>query len=235
MDESSESSRPALAGLGIESTGAEELSRGDVLLKGVLGAAALYGLGAVTPYVREALGAGKRSDADVLNYLLPFEYLQASLYERGKSGLNEIGGKLRMTKEDKELVETLLGEEDEHVAAVREMIEGLGGEPFKEGSYAFGMRQFESFLSVAGTLERIAVLAYNGAIPSLKSAEAKELALSIVQVEGRHAARVLLQGGEDPSPEPFDVGINEDYAINLALPFTGLFPGEWGQEDNEGE
>jgi rubrerythrin len=226
MDESSEPSRSALADVHVE-----ELSRGEVILRGALGAAALYGLGAVTPYVGKALAADKGGDADVLNYLLPFEYLHASLYNRGKSGLNEIGGKLDMTSEDMELVETLFGEENEHVAAVREMIEGLGGKPFKKGNYAFGMRQFESFLSVAATLERIAVLAYNGAIPSLKSAEAKELALSIVQVEGRHAARVLLQAGEDPSPEPFDAGVAEETAINMALPFTGLFPEEWGEED----
>jgi len=217
-----ESSQSLLEGVRFLDEGG--MSRSDLLVKGVLAAGAAYGLGAIGPYVRGALAADKPSEVDVLNFLLSFEYLQASLYNRGNSEINDKGEKLPLKEPEKELVETILGEEGEHVKAMQEQIEDLGGKPEKKGEYAFSFRIWEQFLTLASELEGIAIRAYNGAIPSLKSQEARELACSVVQVEGRHAASVLIQNKQEPAPEAFDPGDSEVNSINAVVRFTGVYP-----------
>lgn len=203
----------------------QELSRGDVLLKGALALGALYGAGAVSPYVRRALAADAKGDVGVLNFLLPFEYLLVSLYNRGNSGENYAGERLNLKGEEKELAELLVTEEGQHVAALRDMIEKLGGKPVDKGNYGFAYREYAVWLELASTIETSTIGAYNGAIPSLKSEQARELACSIVQVEGRHAAAVRMPNKEEPAPEAFDVGLLEDTAIDSVLQFTGVAAG----------
>jgi rubrerythrin len=198
-----------------------EMSRGDVLLKGALAAGSLYGLDAIGPYVRRATAAG--GDVHTLNFLLMFEYMQASLYNRGYSEINDKGEKMRLEPDQKELVGLLLEEEGEHATAVKGMIEKLGGKPEPKGTFAFAFRIYESLLVLAGMIESASIGAYNGAIPSLKSKEARDLAFSIVQVEGRHAAAVAMPIGEEPAPEAFDIGLTEESAINITAQFTAVY------------
>jgi rubrerythrin len=216
----SKASQPAVADIQVED--GEEFSRADVILKGALAACALYGLGAVSPYVRGALAADGAKDVDVLNFLLPFEYLLVSIYNRGLSEINDHGEKLPLKKPEKGLLETLRQEEGEHVSALKEMIEDLGGKPVKKGNYAFAFREYDTLLELSSRIETTTIGAYNGAIPTLESDEARTLAFSIVQVEGRHVAKLLVLRKEDPAPEAFDAGESEINSINGVLPFTGI-------------
>lgn len=204
------------------------LSRGDVLLKAAVALGAIYGAGAVGPYVRRALATNAKEteakdDIDTLNFFLPFEYVQVELYNRANSGVNYLGERLNLEGQEKDLAELLATQEDEHLAALKEMIEGLGGTPVDKGDYAFAYRNYPTFLDLSTILEAAAIGAYNGAIAWLQSQEARELALSIVQVEGRHAAAVRIANQEEPAPEAFDIGAPEDSAINALLPFTGEY------------
>ena len=201
-----------------------ELSRSDLLVKAAGAAGALYGLGALGPHVRAAMAASDR-DVGLLNFMLWFEYMQATLYGRGLSELNVKGEKMPLKSEEKDLFEMLLAQERQHIAAVRETIEKLGGKPKREdqSEFAFSFRVFETLLQLAGVVESAAVGAYNGAIPLLKSEEARELAFSIVQVEGRHAALVSIRNGEEPALEAFDLGLNKESAIAVTEQFTGAF------------
>jgi rubrerythrin len=167
------------------------------------------------------LAANAKGDVDVLNFLLPFEYVQVELYNRANSGVNYLGEELNLKGQDKELAELLATQENEHLAALKEMIEELGGKPVDKGKYAFAYRNYRTFLDLSTTLEAAAIGAYNGAIPSLESEEARELACSIVQVEGRHAAAVRIANKEEPAPEAFDIGPDRNSAFNALLPFTG--------------
>jgi hypothetical protein len=203
--------------------GKEKLTRGEALFKGAIAVGAFYGIGAVGPYVSRGLAAAD-NDADVLDFLLSFEYLQASIYTRGISEVNYRGEKIPLDKGQTELVETLLEEEGQHVSALRSMIEKLGGKPSDKGGYAFSYRDVELFLEIAAELETFSLAAYNGAIPSLQSKEARELAFSIVQVDGRHAAAVLVQVKGDPAPEAFDEGDSEVNLINAVVKYTGVYP-----------
>jgi rubrerythrin len=210
---------------------AGKLTRAEALLRGALAVGGLYGIGAIGPYVQQAL-ATSHSDVDILNFLLTFEYLQWNLYERGHSEINDKGEKMPLKSKERSLLAALSSEESEHVAAVKKMIEKLGGKPVEEGKYAYAFREYDVFLRLAGMIENAAVGAYNGAIPSLKSAEAMALASSIVQVEGRHAATVLVHYKEEPAPEPFDVGTTEYSALVSIEQFTGIQP-EYEESESE--
>jgi rubrerythrin len=128
-----------------------------------------------------------------------------------------------LQKAEKELVDDLLAEEGQHVSAVREMIEKLGGKAVKKGEYAFAFRDVEVFLRMSAEIETFAIGAYNGAISSIESLEARELACSIVQVEGRHAARLRVLNKEVPAPAAFDRAVEKDGSINAVGRFTGVF------------
>ncbi len=199
----------------------EALSRGELLLRGALATGALYGLGAVSPYVRGALAADEASDVDTLNFLLLFEYLQVSIYNRAKSEVNDKGEKMSLKTKEKELVDLLFTQEGEHVAAVKKMIEKAGGKPMEKGEYAFAFREYKTFLFIAAEIETTTIGAYNGAIPRLESEEARQLANSIVQVEGRHAAMTRIPIKEEPAPEAFDEGLVENTAAIQVERFTG--------------
>jgi hypothetical protein len=63
------------------------------------------------------------------------------------------------------------------------------------------------------------VSAYNGAAPSLRSAELLGAAGGIVQVEARHASLIRLQGGLLPTPDAFDKALGRDEAAAAVKPF----------------
>jgi rubrerythrin len=208
----------------VGSEGAPGLSRGDVLLKGALAAGAFYGLNAVGPYVRRTLAAEPKNDVEVLNYLLPFEYLQVSLYNRVLTEVNDKGEKLPLKSKEKALMEKLFEQEAEHVAALQEMIEEMGGKPVKKGGYAFAFRVYEQVLTIAASIEATAVGAFNGAIALLKSPKARELAYTMLQVDARHAATALIGYGEEPAPYSFDHCVPEQDSVLHVVQYTGVYP-----------
>lgn len=209
----------------------EEISRGELLRKGVLAAGVAYGATAMSPYVRRALATTKgyqklihgSGEVNTLNLLLMFEYMQETLYGRMNSEVNDKGEKLPLKKEEKEMVELLLGQEREHVKAIRRLIEELGGKPAEkaEFSFAFAFRWYETFLVLGGEVETATIGAYNGAIPMLGSPKAREVAASVVQVEGRHAATLHIANNEEPAPEAFDIGVDRESALANTEQFTG--------------
>jgi rubrerythrin len=215
---------PAAVGNPVE----REMSRGDALLKGALAIGSLYGLSAVGPYVRRALAAEGSGDVSVLEYLLPFEYMQHSLYNRARSEKNSRGEEMPLKDREKELVDLLFAQEEEHVAAVTELIEEMGGEVPGKGNYTFAFRLYIQFLDLADTVESTAVEAYNYVIPTLESPEARDLVSSITQVDARHSAIARVSDGKEPAPEPFDQGAAEPVAISHVVQFTNLYtPEEW--------
>jgi Ferritin-like domain len=198
----------------------EELSRGEVMFKGALAVGAIYGAGAIGPYVRRALAAASASDIENLNLLLRFEYLQAELYDRGVKEINDKGEKFDLGPQ-RGLIRQLADEEKQHVEALTAMIRELGGEPDAESPYAFAFRGVPSFLPIASSLERSALGAYGGAIPLLESKAVRRFAGSIVQVEGRHQAAINMQIPEEPAPEAFEKALTPYSAATSVLRYTG--------------
>lgn len=203
-----------------------ELSRGEMLLKGAVALGGLYGLGTIAPAVSSAFIEVK-GDVNILNYLLPFEYIQVSLYNRLSSEINDKGEKLPLGTKEKELLSLLLEEDGQHVAALKKLIEEMGGEPVKKKGYAFAFRIFRQALNIAAVLEETSVSAYNGALSKLESTEARERVYSIVQTDARHTATVRIANGEPPSLQAFDHAVPEADSIAHLLPYTGEYEEEF--------
>jgi hypothetical protein len=201
-----------------------ELSRGELLRKGAAGAGLVVGLAALGPYAARAMALPSTlapGDVNILNYLLPFEYLQLSIYQRILSERSYKDTNVPLNEGQRELFEELLAQEKEHVAALRAMVEELGGKPIKPGDYAFAFVYLETAFFLANQVEGYAVGAYNYVIPKLKSKKAQELACTIVQVDARHAAILRQESKEEPAPFAFDYGVNEQGSVIEIEKFTG--------------
>lgn len=200
---------PEMADIQVEGT-----ERSDFLLKGALAAGAIFGLGAISPFVRgaSAKAGGTKGDIEILNYALTLEYLESAFY---KEGLKRAGA----TGALKELLTTISTDEDAHVAALTGTIKKLGGKPVKAPKVAFDYSDTKGFTTLAEAIENVGVSAYNGAAPMISSKEVLTAAGSIVQVEARHAAAIALQNGNEPAPEAFDPAMTQAEVLKAVQPF----------------
>jgi rubrerythrin len=203
---------PELADVQVSGSDSEDLSRSEVLLKGVLGAGALYGALAAGPFLKRALAMTGGSDVDILNFALTLEYLESSFYEEAKT-------RAKLSGDLKELVDLVASDENQHVAALTSTIVKLGGKPVAEPKFEFPYNGTAGFLKLAQTFEDTGVSAYDGAAPMIKSKEVLAAAGSIVQVEARHAAAIRIQNGEEPSPEAFNPPLEEAQVLKAVEPF----------------
>jgi rubrerythrin len=190
----------------------EPISRGAVIAKGALGAAALYGAVAAGPFVRRAFAQAGSGDIEILNFALTLEYLEAAFYTRAVDQVD-------LGMETRKFASTIRDDEDEHVNALRETIKGLGGKPVKAPRVEFPFSDEAAFLELAQTLEDTGVSAYNGAGPAIKSKELLATAGSIVQVEARHAARIRLARNQPPAPDAFDKTLSTKQVLGAVKPF----------------
>ncbi len=188
------------------------MTRASFILRGALATGAVYGAGAVAPFVSQALAASGGGDAEILNFALTLEYLESDFYRvKGKQvGLSGQAKKYA----------TVFGEEEEaHVLALTSAVKQLGGRPVAKPTFVFPPTNETSFLALASVLENTGVGAYNGAGPSLKSKEVLASAGAIVQVEARHAAAIDLLIGQSPTPnQGFDVPLTKAQVLAKAGP-----------------
>jgi len=201
------------AASGLEAVEINGMTRSSFIVRGALAAGAVYGAGAVGPFVRQAFAQGGGGDIEVLNFALTLEYLEAAFYMEAA----KIDG---LSEESVKAVETFGDEEQQHVDALTKTIQDLGGKPVAAPMVDFGTLSNEKqFLKLAVTFEDLGVSAYNGAAPSIKSKEVLAAAGSIVQIEARHAARIRLLRGEMPAPLSFDETMTVDEVLTAATPF----------------
>jgi hypothetical protein len=188
------------------------MTRASFILRGTLAAGAVYGLGSVAPFVSKAFAATGGGDAEILNFALTLEYLEADFYTvKGK----QVG----LSGQAKEYARQFGAEEEAHVSALTAAIKQLGGTPAKKPRFVFPATSESSFLALASVLENAGVGAYNGAAPSLQSKQVLAAAGSIVQIEARHAAAIDLLIGKSPTPnQGFDRPLSKAEVLAKAGP-----------------
>jgi hypothetical protein len=183
------------------------MTRSSFILRGALAAGAFYGTAAVGPFVSQALAETGGGDAEILNFALTLEYLEAAFY-------NEKGKELNLTGTAKSYAKMFGEQESEHVAALTAAIKQLGGMPVKKPQFVFPVASQSSFLALASELENTGVGAYNGAAPSISSKDVLASAGSIVQIEARHASAINLLIGKSPTPSGgFDVPLTKPQVL----------------------
>ena len=165
------------------------ISRATFLGGTVAGAVAAF---AIVP-TAEAAGGG---DVAVLNFALVLEYLQSSFYteaERSKA----LHGKAQDAAKRVGAVERA------HVTAFKGL---LGRKAVKRPAFDFrGTTEAQQpFLKTAVAFEDLAVAAYKGQAPRLRSKQVLAAAVSIHSVEARHAAWMRFLFGVPPAVNAFD-------------------------------
>ena len=202
---------PELAAIDVQG-----MSRQSFIARGAVAAGAVYGLGAVGPFVREAIAQEGGGDVDILNFALTLEYLEAAFYNQA---LQQVGG---LSGDAKSLATEIRDNEVEHVAALTKTIKNLGGMPVKAPGVDFGnaFANEKSFLKLAQTFEDTGVSAYNGAAPAIESPEVLGAAGSIVQVEARHAAAIRLLNGQPITDGGFDKSLEMQAVLDAVKPFV---------------
>jgi hypothetical protein len=194
----------------LEAVEVHGVTRASFILRGAIAAGAVYGAGAVAPFVSNAFAAS--SDLDILNFALTLEYLETDFYTvKGKS--------VGLSGQAKSLARTFGEEEAAHVAGLTSAIKAAGGKPAKKPTFAFPVTNQAGFLKLAYVLENTGVGAYNGAGPSLSNKQYLTVAGSIVQIEARHAASIALLTGAEITPDgAFDKPMSKAQVLAKAGP-----------------
>jgi hypothetical protein len=136
------------------------------------------------------------SDVSILNYALVLEHLQAAFYtEAERSGA--------LTGKAAEAAHVVGATERAHVQAFLKL---LGSQAVKRPTFDFrGVTENQQrFLKTAVAFEDLAVAAYKGQAPKLKSRAVLAAAVGIHSVEARHAAWMRELFGVTPAVHAFD-------------------------------
>jgi rubrerythrin len=164
--------------------------------RGLLGLG-LAGVGAALFADRAGAGGDlPASDVSILNYALVLEYLQESFYsEAERSGA--------LTGKTAEAARVVGAVERAHVKAFLKL---LGSRAVKRPLFDFQgtTEQQHPFLKTAVAFEDLAVAAYKGQAPKLKSKPVLAAAIGIHSVEARHAAWMRELFGIIPAVHAFD-------------------------------
>ena len=177
---------------------AETRARSETASRRRLLGMAVAGAGALA-LTRVAGARGARlaaTDIDILNYALVLEYLQASFYtEAERSGA--------LTGKTAQAARVVGATERAHVKAFLEL---LKSQAVKRPTFNFEgtTEQQQPFLKTAVALEDLAVAAYKGQAPKLRSNAVLAAAVGIHSVEARHAAWMRELFGITPAVNAFD-------------------------------
>jgi hypothetical protein len=189
------------------------LTRSAFIVRGALAAGATYGLGAVSPFVGQALAAD--GDVEIVNFALTLEYLEYAFYDMAIKKVSGLSGTtLKLAKEIRD-------NEKEHVDALTATVKQLGGTPAAVPGVDFGgaFASKDAFLKTANVFEDTGVSAYNGAAPGITSVDVLAAAGGIVQVEARHASLIRLERGAPPAPLAFDKASKAEEVLAAVKPF----------------
>src|ERR1700693_4847926 len=106
------------------------MPRSAFILRGALAAGAFYGTASVAPFVSQALAETGGGDAEILNFALTLEFLEADFY-------NVKGKQVGLGGEAKAYAREFGAEEAAHVSALSAAVKKLGGTPVKKPTFVF--------------------------------------------------------------------------------------------------
>jgi len=154
-----------------------------------------------------------KGDLGILNYALTLEYLETAFYQDViKSGL--------FKGSDLATIKMFGAQEAEHVSALTSAIKQSGGKPATAPKTKFPLKDANSVLKLAGTVENLGAAAYLGQATNIKSPDVLASALAIHAVEGRHASALNTLLGEQITPDgAFAKPADPTTVLNAVKPF----------------
>jgi rubrerythrin len=196
--------------------GAVRETRAALLKKAGLGAAAIFGGGALMGAIPSLASAGTASsDVAILNYALTLEYLEAEFYSQAR--LNKVANR---DKDLQSFVNVVARDEAQHVTALKA---ALGSKAVAKPRFDFQdtVTNRKKFVATAQVLEDTGVAAYLGQLGKIKSPAVLAAAGSMMPIEARHAAWIRRIAGAVPAPAAFEVGLTKAKVL-AAVAKTGF-------------
>lgn len=155
------------------------------------------------------------TDADILNFALNLEYLEAEFYTAattgstiaskglnvsgaGTPGATTGGNMVNFTSTQVQAIaQELAHDEQTHVTLLQGAIAGLGGQPVAKpainlDALGIGFGSQNDFLTVARALEDVGVTAYGGAAPLISNKTILGYAARVLAVEAMHSGNIRL-------------------------------------------
>ncbi|KAF2233592.1 Ferritin/ribonucleotide reductase-like protein [Viridothelium virens] len=165
------------------------------------------------------------NDADILNYALTLEHLEATFYRQGlanfsSSDFTDAGFNSSLYQN----IQRIASDESSHVDFITSALTAAGAPATAECTYAFGVTSPASFLATASILEGVGVSGYLGAAAQIANKAYLTAAGSILTVEARHNAYLRATLGEAPFAQPFDTPLSPDEVYTLAHGFIASCP-----------
>jgi rubrerythrin len=186
-------------------------------------AVAKLGAAATAPAVlalatTEAFGQAPSEIAEILNFALTLEYLEAEFYRTALSTPGLIPRRYRA------VFATIGRHEIEHVHTLRGALgsAAIASPRFDftgKGQFPAVFSDFQTFAAVSSTFEELGVAAYKGQAPNLLGTPTLTVALRIHSVEARHAAEVRRVRGLLGFDGPFDAPKTKQEVLAAAGPF----------------
>ncbi len=199
--------------------------------------------GAVTGTRGQAQMQAAIGDADILNFALNLEYLEAEFYTVATTGTTlsasgfsgagsgvggpTTGGK-QVTFSDntvQAVAKELANDEQAHVKLLQGAITGLGGQPVAKpainlGALGIGFGSQGEFLTLARVFEDIGVTAYNGAAPLIQNKAILGYAARILATEAEHAGAIRLLVAQNSVPTTSLDGVDHTPPMSGTMYFS---------------
>ena len=199
----------------ITEVAAEAPNRRSFLSKIALAGAATAAVSAIAPNAR---AQSAPSDADILNFALNLEYLEAEFYTfattgksidqmgigvtgSGTAGTTTGGAKVDFSSSTiftGDIANQIASDERAHVTLIRGALTAAGAMPIARpainlNALGIGFGGITDFLQLARAFEDVGVTAYAGAAPLITDKAVLGAAARIAEVEAEHAANIRLQ------------------------------------------
>ncbi|KAJ5619811.1 ferritin-like domain-containing protein [Penicillium lagena] len=165
------------------------------------------------------------TDAEILNYALTLEHLEATFYAQGLQNYSQADFvNAGFPDPFYDNLMRVAADEKTHVNFLTSALEAAGAPATAECTYSFPATDVPSFIALANVLEGVGVSAYLGAAASIASKEYLTDAGSILTVEARHSSYLRAADGEVPFAQPFDNPLDFDEVFTLASQFIVSCP-----------
>jgi rubrerythrin len=189
--------RITVAGItGLESVG-DPASRDRFLTRALVAGGTLLAGGALVAGLPKLAASAQspEQDAEIFNFALLLEHLQAAFYGEA-ADTAELDGELL------EFAKVVAEHEREHVGYLQEAL-GSSAVEAPETFFGAATTDPDAFAAAAISLEDLAVAAYNGQAANLTKG-ALRAAATIVSVDARHAAWIRAVVGRPAASQPVD-------------------------------